>query len=175
MRAPWPHDTLGVNARADGDRRWRAGPVSREGTVKVDVDANTVVGIVNLGFLFAIWWKLDGKIERTNGKIEQMNGKIEKMNDKIAAAERSLREEIGTNINRVDAKVDDLKNILLQGSSFPGNRTTRKTEPGTADRPVHDSAGSRSGPGQIRASPRRRADVIDRRRRGESTIRRRGA
>ena len=125
-----------MNARADGDRRWRAGPASREGTVKVDVDTNTVVGIVNLGFLFAIWWKLDGKIERTNGKIEKTNDKIEKMNDKIertndkiertndkiAAAERSLREdsrtahsEIGTNINRVDAKVDDLKNILLQG------------------------------------------------------------
>ena len=122
MRAPWPHDTLGVNARADGDRRWRAGPASREGTVKVDVDTNTVVGIVNLGFLFAIWWKLDGKIERTNGKIEKMNDKIERTNDKIAAAERSLREdsrtahsEIGMNINRVDAKVDDLKNILLQG------------------------------------------------------------
>ena len=83
--------------------------------MKVDVDTNTVVGIVNLGFLFAIWWKLDGKIERTNGKIE-------KANDKIAAAERSLREdsrtahsEIGMNINRVDAKIDDLKNILLQG------------------------------------------------------------
>ena len=122
MRAPWPRDTLGVNARADGDRRWRAGPASREGTVKVDVDTNTVVGIVNLGFLFAIWWKLDGKIERTNGKIEKMNDKIERTNDKIATAERSLREdsrtahsEIGTNINRVDAKVDDLKNILLQG------------------------------------------------------------
>lgn len=115
MRAPWSRGTLGVNARADGDRRWRAGPASREGTVKVDVDTNTVVGIVNLGFLFAIWWKLDGKIERTNGKIE-------KANDKIAAAERSLREdsrtahsEIGMNINRVDAKIDDLKNILLQG------------------------------------------------------------
>ena len=97
--------------------------------MKVDVDANTVVGIVNLGFLFAIWWKLDGKIERTNGKIEKMNDKIERTNDKIertndkiAAAERSLREdsrtahsEIGMNINRVDAKIDDLKNILLQG------------------------------------------------------------
>ena len=129
MRAPWPRGTLEVNARADGGRRWRAGPVSREGTVKVDVDANTVVGIVNLGFLFAIWWKLDGKIERTNGKIEKMNDKIERTNDKIertndkiAAAERSLREdsrtahsEIGMNINRVDAKIDDLKNILLQG------------------------------------------------------------
>ena len=112
----------GVDARADGGRRWRAGPASREGTVKVDVDTNTVVGIVNLGFLFAIWWKLDGKIERTNGKIEKMNDKIERTNDKIATAERSLREdsrtahsEIGMNINRVDAKVDDLKNILLQG------------------------------------------------------------
>ena len=83
-------------------------PVSRKGTVKVDVDTNTVVGIVNLGFLIAVWWKLDGKIER--------------MNDKIAVAERSLREdsrtahsEIVTNINKVDTKVDDLKNILLHG------------------------------------------------------------
>ena len=69
-----------------------------------------------------MWWKLDGKIEKTNGKIEKMNDKIERTNDKIAVAERSLREgsrtahsEIVTNINRVDAKVDDLKNILLQG------------------------------------------------------------
>ena len=76
--------------------------------MKVDVDTNTVVGIVNLGFLFAMWWKLDGKIEKTN--------------DKVAAAERSLREdsrtahsEIRTNINRVDTKADDLKNILLHG------------------------------------------------------------
>ena len=97
--------------------------------MKVDVDTNTVVGIVNLGFLIAVWWKLDGKIERMNDKIERMNDKIgrtndkiERTNDKIAVAERSLREdsrtahsEIVTNINRVDTKVDDLKNILLHG------------------------------------------------------------
>ena len=113
----------------------------------MDVDTNTVVGIVNLAFLFAMWWKLDSKIEKTNGRIEKMNDKIEKtndkiektnektndkiektndkiekMNDKIATAEKSLREdsrmahsEIVTNINRVDKKVDDLKNLLLQG------------------------------------------------------------
>ena len=90
--------------------------------MKVDVDTNTVVGIVNVGFLIAVWWKLDGKIERMNDKIGRTNGKIEKTNDKVAAAERSLREdsrtahsEIVTNINRVDTKVDDLKNILLHG------------------------------------------------------------
>ena len=113
----------------------------------MDVDTNTVVGIVNLAFLFAMWWKLDSKIEKMNGRIEKTNDriektndkiektndkiektnektndKIEKTNDKIATAEKSLREdsrtahsEIVTNINRVDKKVDDLKNLLLQG------------------------------------------------------------
>ena len=102
----------------------------------MDVDTNTVVGIVNLGFLFAMWWKLDSKIEKMNGrieimndkveimndKVETMNDKIEKTNDKIATAEKSFREdsrtahsEIVMNINRVDKKVDDLKNLLLQG------------------------------------------------------------
>ena len=113
----------------------------------MDVDTNTVVGIVNLAFLFAMWWKLDSKIEKMNGRIEKTNDriektndkiektndkiektnektndKIEKTNDKIATAEKSLREdsrtahsEIVMNINRVDKKVDDLKNLLLQG------------------------------------------------------------
>ena len=106
----------------------------------MDVDTNTVVGIVNLGFLFAMWWKLDSKIEKMNGRIEIMNDKVEimndkvetmndkiektneKTNDKIATAEKSLREdsrtahsEIVMNINRVDKKVDDIKNLLLQG------------------------------------------------------------
>ena len=86
----------------------------------MDMDTNTVVGLINLAFLFSFWWKLDSK---------------------IGGVEKSLREdgdtahtEIGTNIRRVEGKVDEINIFLRNRYAAEADRRPRPSE-NAQDRP----------------------------------------
>ena len=68
-----------------------------------------------LGVLVTIGVRIGGKIDRTNDRIDKTNDRIDKTNGRIDSAASTLRGEsqkahsdIGTNINRVEEKIDKL-------------------------------------------------------------------